>query len=576
MVKSTAHRGPDGSRFIQALCDEFQLFFGFNYLNITSGSSHCIQPYQKAPADAILLFNGEIYNADELKNALLDDGAAAFTSTSDTEVLYHHLLKYGQAGLGMLKGMYALIWFDPTQNTLFAARDESGQKPLYYADTTNYIILSSEIRAIEASGLLSLKINHAQINSLVRYKYIAHPDTFYQQISCLMPNHYLALNKPKEQLTQKHLVKPKKTSSFRKPEWNQILTDAILRHIPEHKPWGLFYSGGIDSALLLALLHQQHIHTQAFHISCGQSTTEVERSAKQFGAHLEIITLTTEQFMQDFDGFIDAMDQPVLDSASFLTWHLSKRAQFKTRVIWTGAGADELFAGYRRHTAFAKYLKNPLYLHIANGLKQMGLHKFLKGGIRKFVEDVQSNPQITFQNFSALYWPEFPPPVEVEPTSEPPSFDRLMSEALNRDRRQYLVNDILLLNDQMGMQHGLEMRAPFMDDDLRQAVCQLSPTELMQNGNKGILKEVLKSLGGKHIINQPKTGFGIPIGEWLRRECCYSLTESLQDNNSPIFQYFDGNFVNLLLHQHFIRKKDHGPLLWALITINAYLKKHSK
>ncbi len=603
MMLSCAYRGPDAQGFRQSTGNRQQAWLAANRLKIMDPSPVADQPMVSPCSRYLLLYNGELYNFYELRNQLLQEGER-FNTHADTEVLLKLLIRKGKEALPQLHGMFAFAFYDQQEETLLAARDRSGMKPLYFFENSHYLILSSETRSILASGLVQKELDEAQIDHYLQYKYATPGRTFFKNIVALLPGHILEKKDLQEKtivpftvgkepplaLPQYHLSESKLLD-----ETENLLTDAVLRHLGADVPCGLFLSGGVDSTLLLSIIQKQGAHpiptfsilNEANERSFGTEDYHYARkAAEMYGQYHYELTLQPSLIEEAWHTYLSKTDQPIGDSASLMTFLLAREAKKAVGVVLSGAGADELFAGYNRHQAFQWYLKN--YALIKNVSPAIKLGRHLPTGFRhpwrksfrllkKMSQSITEDPATTYQNFVRLSMP-FPtgePTAVTQPLTEPePREETYLQYALDQDLHHYLVYDILTLSDQMSMAQSLEMRMPYLDNPLIHFATQLSPRLRLRHGPKWILRQLLERNGGRLFTRRKKEGFGLPTGAWLRKEKFHFLRQPLENPQALLFQYIAFSQVQKMLHAHVRQKADYSQELWALLLLSAWLSHH--
>nr|MDQ3395624.1 asparagine synthase (glutamine-hydrolyzing) [Bacteroidota bacterium] len=427
MARATHHRGPEHNDIVE-IDGKPKIFLGHNRLKIIERSNGANQPFVSPCKRYFLIYNGEIYNFLDLRNQLLDQGIL-FTTYSDTEVLMHLMISKGESALSLLEGMFSFIFYDKESSLVTMARDRNGIKPLFYYHDENYIIASSETKGILASGLISKSLNEKQIFHYLKYRYANSPETFFEGIYHVAPGSYISIYKDKiinKASFEPNAENPEKTSLSKAQiisKTEELIIDALTNQIVADVPVGLFLSGGVDSTLILALMQHSGIPmVPSFSIVHKKKEKSfgtddyifAKEAAAQYGSYHYSIAVDIED-LNAFDGFIQDLDQPIGDSAAFLTYKLSYEAKKNVGVVLSGAGADEVFAGYHRHRAFQKYLENynlikgysPLLkklLQIMPSGFDHPLRKHFQLG-KKFARNYSELPGKTFANFTSLNIP---------------------------------------------------------------------------------------------------------------------------------------------------------------------------
>jgi asparagine synthase (glutamine-hydrolysing) len=518
MMRSTAHRGPDFSDFTQVTAS---LFFAGNRLKILDLSDSSNQPMWDKEKTCVLVWNGAIYNYQELRNDLLTLGFV-FSSNSDSEVLLYWLKYHGENGIQHLKGMFALAFADLSKKKWLVARDPSGEKPLYYAEKNGKWHFSSDSRAIRKVLVPKVGIDTWQF---VPYFYVRHSfplDTFFENIKQFPVGSVwifdLVGNRESMLRWQYPTTNQVKNTQER---FEDLLKDSVLKNFYSERPVGLLLSGGADSSLIYALWYEETGEPRPTYTATFEKKYQgkykdpdfaKKLDKKYFSLHKEIkIELNTVR--ENWDSYIQSLDQPIGDSAGFLTWMIAKEASKEIKVLISGAGADELFGGYNRHKAFQNYLSNPV---LWKAIKKSGVGKILNPNLRKMLESIHENPSNTFIQMSALE--NIPEQYLASFLAYYPKSDFLLKNALNWDRTFYLVNDILKIHDGACMAHGIEGRSPFLDFDLISFSQNLSEEEHVGKIGKKWIREALIKRGLGSIANRKKLGFGLPLEEWFQEK----------------------------------------------------------
>lgn len=512
MMAATAHRGPDHSDWCKITG---QLFLAGNRLKTVDLSDWSNQPLQINQGAHTLVWNGALYNADELRNELLEDGES-FESRSDSEVLLRWLKRHGISGINRLQGMYALVFVEREEKSIIIARDPHGKKPLYYFHQNHLWLFSSEARGIIAAGQIKRQLDKTQ---LTPYLYTRHsfPDkSFFQQVQQIVPGKALQLDFGGNIRAEHRTVIPQATLELpRKEHFRSLLTDATLKHFRADIPVGVLLSGGADSSLLLDTWMREtdlplHTFTARFeqkYLKKYQDPIHARQVAEKYRCVHHEVLITPALLRAQLPEYIASLDQPVGDSASFLSWMIAREAKEHVKILISGAGADELFGGYNRHEAFKQYLQHKAIALKAS--KVMGKLSFLGRHFQKIAKGIRKDEATTFLNFSALrnipadqreaflaYYPKGVPPYKA---------------ALEWDRSYYLVNDILKIHDNALMAHGVEGRAPYLDKNLVSLSMSLTEEQHLSLKPKQWIRELLRETGLEKVAVRKKFGFGLPL-----------------------------------------------------------------
>ncbi|GGZ20875.1 asparagine synthetase B [Echinicola pacifica] len=519
MNRSTAHRGPDHSAWLQ-LSD--RLYVGGNRLITVDPGDYSNPPICTEDQAFCLVWNGAIYNTQELRNQLIDAGVM-FSSRSDTEVLFQWLILF-PLRIGEINGMYSFIFIDKKNNTALIARDPSGQKPLYYYQEGNTWVISSELRAIMGSGLAKVQLNQGQLQPYYYLRHAWSSQTMVAGIRQLNPGDMLSLDLDTGEASFARIAPVASSAdsvAVEDMDFPALLSEAMLRHMEADVPVGLMLSGGVDSSLLLASWMAEtqiplHTYTASFGMEKAGYVDHkfAKKLAKKYRCEAHEVKISAEILVREWPEYISTLDQPVGDSAGFVSWQIAKAAKAHSKILISGAGADELFAGYRRHQAYKTYLKNPkLWSIIASFGKNF---PFLPAALKKFFTSIETSSFHSFVNMTALQ-----PVPQVLFNGFQKEFANQQEgflKALAWDREVYLVQDILKVHDNALMAEGIEGRAPYLDVQIRQMAMKIPEHHLLSMPAKDPLVKALEAAGHPEIGKRKKWGFGLPFGAWMEQE----------------------------------------------------------
>ncbi|HAS44691.1 MAG TPA: asparagine synthase (glutamine-hydrolyzing) [Microscillaceae bacterium] len=590
MNKATSHRGPDRSFYEAIQIGNLTLYLGHNRLKIIDLSDNANQPFYSADKQQVLLFNGEIYNYVSLKNQLKNK--YSFKTQSDTEVLLYWLVEKGLEGIAQLEGMFAFVWIDIRQEKVFLVRDSFGIKPLYYFDDDRYTTVSSEIKGILDSGLVTSTLNEFQIGHYLTYKFAQSPQTFFQDIYQVISPCFFDI--PNHQLVEIEQTEPiaEPLTPLNITDLESLLIQSVEQQLKADVPVGIFLSGGVDSTLLLSITQELGLKSiPSFSIANDAKETNfgtqdyhyARLAAQQFGGdHQEIKAKPTD--LEEFEVWIRRLDQPIADGAIFLTDLLSRFARKSVKVALSGAGADELFAGYNRHQAFYYYLKNYRFFNNLTKRKKLLSSLALDGFahpwrkkmrlIKKLLQNIDSSPAQTFINFTK---PNVIPlnqtfvDSQALPSMAHKEFAQWLTWSLQYDQQHFLAQDVLPLTDAMSMLNSLEVRVPYLSQKLYRGLQHLNPEDLLQQGRKSLLKQWLLKRGGKAFVKRPKEGFGMPFGYWLQQGQLPWVINQLQNPEIPVYKWVNYEGFQKMLKLHIKQKRDYSSEVWSVYLLSEWL-----
>ena len=567
MQNVTQHRGPDAAGLFVHTNDYWQIGIGVNRLQVIDEDGASNQPMISACGNYVLAYNGEVYNYQDLKNQLITKGYE-FKTQSDTEVVLLWLQENGAEGLSSFKGMFALVFVDLAERKVIVARDRQGIKPLFYYKTDYKLIITSSINALEACGLAHLTINNNAINDYLSYRHVMGNHTFYEEIQSCEPGIVSVFN---ETLTRENYV-IKAQSIKEDRSLKNVLVDTVSLHFEAPTAPGLMLSGGVDSTLLLAILNKElginGVNT--YTLGYGEDSKWAKKAADQYDSQHQEIPVSIDS-LQRIDEFLNYTDQPIADHGAFATWVVAEAAAKNSNVLLSGAGADELFAGYNRHRAFNYYLNNHHQTLFFQGVvNKLGLIGLLPKTAKQLFKGLDADPLTTYHNFLQSHGINNRANTDIL-WETPKSLADNLEEALKFDLAHYLVADVLAITDNATMQHSVEARIPYLYDDVIGYAGTISSQKKIKNKGKGPLKKILAEYDGLKYSKRAKHGFGLPLADWLQDKRSFWLWEFLL-KDSPIFEYVPKLNVYQLLRLHQQGKQDNSMQLWSILVLEKWLK----
>ncbi|MBN4079051.1 amidotransferase 1, exosortase A system-associated [Beggiatoa alba] len=597
------HRGPDEG----GIHIETGLGFGHRRLSIIDLSSGH-QPLFNEDETVVVVYNGEIYNFQELSKELSAAGHQ-FKTQCDTEVIVHAWEQWGEACVERFRGMFAFSIWDRNTKTLFMARDRLGIKPLYYSFLSDgQFIFASELKSILAFPDLNRDMDSCAIEDYFAYGYIPEPRTILKNVHKLPPGHTLTL---------RHGAKEYQINEYWDVPFNQRNTDSVvdiqhelidrLREAVEIRmvadvPLGAFLSGGVDSSAIVALmaeLNGQPVNTCS--ISFGDPKfNEVKFAdivAKQYGTNHYVEQVESDDF-DLIDMLAGLYDEPYADSSAIPTYRVCGLARKRVTVAISGDGGDENFAGYRRylHHRYEDKMRSILPLSIRRPLfgslgklypKADWAPKIFRAkstfqalsrdsvegyfhGVSIFDDNLRS--QIFSKNFRTQLGGYQAIEVLRYHAARAPTDDSV-SLVQYLDMKTYLVGDILTKVDRASMAHGLEVRVPLLDHKFVEWTSGL-PTNLKLRGQEGkwIFKKALQPYLSNEILYRRKMGFAVPLAAWFRgplreRVRTAILGPTLQDSG-----LFNHNVLQKILDKHLSGQRDYSAPLWSLLMFESFLR----
>ncbi len=590
MNTALAHRGPNAD----GVWAEDGYALGHRRLSIIDLSESGNQPMLSADGRYVLVFNGEIYNFQTLKQNLT---AYPFTSNTDSEVLLAGLIAEGEEFIKRLEGMFAFAFFDSQEQQMFIARDRLGIKPIYYYHSLspNTLAFSSEIRSLVASGLFEAKISKQAIKDYLIYQSVHFPATILEGVSMLNPGHILSYKKGKVNIypyweLPRAKSKLPLTSSDVKANVRKLTEAAVEKRLVSDVPFGAFLSGGIDSSLVVGLMSKiSPGKVNTFNVNFDESEFSeakyAQLVAKKFKTEHTEITLKPEDFLDSLPNALDDMDHPSGDGPN--TWVVSREVKKAgVTMALSGLGGDELFAGYPIFNRLLK-LKKPLYKTAFRlGSNSIG-NKILPDHLARKMANLPKMSSLE----SSLYAVSRQVFTETEVTKilssdglrEPSNYTLLKS--LNWENDQYIstcsrlelttyLHDTLLCDtDQMSMAHALEVRVPFLDHHLLEYVLSLPDSYKRSKTPKGLLVNSFADLLPSEIVNRKKMGFAFPWLIWLKGSLAPFVKQQFQHLEKH--KVFNALELERIYQQFMDGKMDREwAKIWLLTVLGYWLNKN--
>ncbi len=564
MTDRLSHRGPDG----HGVFLEGAVALGHRRLSIIDVESGS-QPMESATGRSVISFNGEIYNFQELRKDLAA-GGARFRTKSDTEVILALYEKHGSAFLQYLSGMFAFALWDRASQSLLVVRDRIGIKPLYYVEHKGRLVFASEIKALHALCPELDELDPASVNSYFIRQYIGGPGTIFKKIKKLPPATFLEVREGR--VTERKYWQPQPvvqndiTMASAVRELDGMMHGTVSRHLISDVPVGLFLSGGLDSSSLLSYISREgaeRIHTFSVGFGAGSALNETDTArelASQFGTHHHEIHVTSDEVLNTLPHVISNLDQPLADYAILPTFVMSRFAATHVKVVLSGEGADELFAGYNRYHLYA------LLDQLPSALSHFRYARALLPGACLFKEAERRRllPEAFIADSDLA--------AEQQMLADKAFFDPAghLNSMLYTDLRNWLVDDLLIKVDKMGMLASLEARVPYLDHKLVEYVLALRG--MLKAGlrqKKRLLKQVAALHLPAELLARPKHGFTVPVGQWFRGPLRKTISESMMDRLAPD-EWLSRDVVNTLYQQH-LKGRDNGLKLWSILIFNLWL-----
>lgn len=599
MTASLAHRGPDGDGL--SVDAEQRVFLGHRRLAIIDLAGGA-QPMWNDARSIGIVFNGEIYNHRELRAELQARGHRFRTDHSDTEVLVHGYAEWGEGLPERLNGMFAFAIHDRGRRRLFLARDRFGEKPLYTYAKPGLFAFASELAALRRHRAFDETVDPLALQKLFAYGYIPAPHALYRGAAKLPGGHALTVDLDSGRQTLRAYwrfrLEPdhgltEADDGRLAEELRHLLSEAVARRLMSDVPLGVFLSGGVDSATVLALAaqHRPAASIETFTIGFTEPSFDESQPAR---ATADAIGSAHAQEILDLDGaarlipeLLARLDEPLGDPSLLPTYLLSRFTRRHVTVALSGDGGDELFAGYDPFKALSpaghyhRLMAPPLH----RGIRR--LVDLLPSSTRNMSWDFKLKRTLMGLSYGPALWnPVWLSPLEPAAMKDlfhaPLHVDEVYGEAIalweeghgksTVDRTLefftnfYLPDDILMKVDRASMMSSLESRAVFLDNDVVDFCCRLPAHFKYRNGQrKYLLKKAMAPLLPRAVTQRPKKGFGIPAAAWLR---------SLRPAASAAVPGIDRSWIESAWAAHRSGKRDHRLLLWTWMSLQGVVATH--
>jgi asparagine synthase (glutamine-hydrolysing) len=594
MSDTLRHRGPDDEGFY---CGPGAGMAHRRLSIIDLEGGH--QPLANEDDSIWIVFNGEIYNFDELNRRYLSRGHT-FRTRSDTETIIHLYEELGEACFAELRGMFAIALWDGRRKRMILARDRIGKKPLFYSWDGKRLLFGSEIKALFAAGGLSKDMDLAALSDYFSYQYIPAPKTIYRDVRKLQAAHYMTVDASGIRESSYWDIRFDPQEQPSEADWSERFLDefrtSVKSRLVSDVPLGAFLSAGIDSSSVVALMNEFQPPVTTCSIGFTEESydeaVDARRYATELGSnHFEhIVKPNVKELLPKLAWHYD---EPFGDSSAVPTYYVSQMARRHVTVALSGDGGDENFAGYRRYkldmreNQFRSILPGALRRNIFGPLG--GIYPKMDWAPRVF------RAKNTFQSLARspiegyFYGISCCRPAVKRRLLQPDVWNRLAgydslsvfrdhynraegADPLSRiqyvDMKTYLVDDILVKVDRASMANSLEVRCPLLDHKLMELVARIPSKLKLHNGRgKYIFKKALEKTLPSAILNRPKKGFAMPVAEWFRSELKDFAHESIFSHDDGIL---NSTFLTNCWQQHQRGQRDWSALLWCTLMFRLW------
>ena len=588
MTDVITHRGPDSN----GVFSDGNISMGFRRLSIIDLNAGD-QPIYNEDRSLVLMFNGEIYNYQQLREILIAKGHT-FTTQTDSEVLVHGFEEWHEELLNKLRGMFAFAIWNKNDKSLFIARDFFGIKPMHYTQVGDNFVYASEIKSILEFPGFEKKLNRNALNNYISFEYMVPPETFFENVFCLMPAHYLWYRDgqvethrywepkfdPDENMTEDEAVS----------QIEKVFADSVEAHKISDVEVGCFLSSGVDSSYVSTFFEGQKTFTVGF--GEDEHYNEIgyaKELSEKIGLEHHYKTISPDEYWGNIRKVMYHMDQPLADASCIALYFVSKIARDYVKVVLSGEGSDELFGGYNIYHEpddLAGYQKLPLWLRrfFAAVAKKIpfsfrGKNFLIRAALPIEGHFIGNCSMFTLEEKRRLLKSDIPVTLPQKVTK--PYFDRVQDQD-DVTKMQYLdinvwmVGDILLKADRMSMANSLELRVPFLDKKVFEVASRI-PRNLKVN--KQNTKYTMRKAAARHLpeatAQKKKLGFPVPIRVWLREEKYYNIVKQAFTSKTAE-EFFNTDELMRYLNTHNAGKCDYSRQIWTafifLVWYDIYFK----
>jgi asparagine synthase (glutamine-hydrolysing) len=599
-------RGPDGSGFYS----DKVAALGHRRLSIIDVSDNASQPMIDESGRFVLIFNGEIFNYQELRETYFPD-KDNWKSQSDSEVLLHLFIKLKEKCLPLLHGFFAFAIYDNLEKRLFIARDRFGKKPVHYYRNEDYFAFASELKALMAYGIPK-ELDYTSLFQYLQLNYIPQPASILKNVQNLKPGYFLYVGSDifkTQAYYQLRWSQPNEKTTYATAceKLDGLMRSSVKERLISDVPLGAFLSGGIDSSVVVALSSQYTSRLKTFSIGYKDhpffdETDYANLVAKKYNTEHTVFSLTTNDFLEHIDTILDYIDEPFADSSAIPEYILSYYTRKHVTVALSGDGGDEVFAGYNKHAAEwrirQKNFQNQLVKiggPLWNLLPQSRNNKLtnLFRQLSRFAEGAKLDVKERYWRWASFQTEERAKQLlsdEAQLKIDGESFtgqkqlllknldgNKGLEDLLSTDIGLVLLSDMLVKVDLMSMANSLEVRSPFLDHEVVEFAFSL-PTEFKidRKFKKKIVQDTFRKYLPDEIYNRPKHGFEIPLLSWFRNELRSMINgELLSDKFITEQGLFNPQVVRRLKDKLFSNNPgDSHATIWALLVFQNWWKNY--
>ena len=574
ITKELSHRGPE----YQGSYNNQNVSLGHRRLSIIDLSDAGKQPMSTPDKKLQIVFNGEIFNYEELKKDLIKKGHS-FKSNSDTEVLINGYYEYGKNILNKINGQFAFAIYDKIQNKLFLARDQLGINPLYYYWDKKKFIFASEIKAI-IPAVDKLRFDQEQLTNYFVYGYTNSSNSIFKNIYKLNPGSYMEFNLDKNKFKINRYFEFKynyKNTDLNSEEFLNLFEKSVKSRLISDVPIGAFLSGGVDSSAVVAIASKYKKNLNTFSVSFDIDKFDESKYSKEISKKFQtkhrILKFNSKKLRNTIKKLVHHYDEPFGDPSAVPTFILSNFAKKHVTVSLSGDGADELFGGYTTYKNYRLLSIQKLYPRFINKIIHPILFKIIPNSKLYHFFEIGSYPhKLKYARLmSGITKNQCDRYFNIDNKKSLSNYSKsnelnYLDFAQETDINQYLTNNCLAKVDRASLGNALEVRPPFLDKSIIEFASKLKPSLRVKNNiTKFFLKKSLRTILPKHILYRKKQGFAIPLKEYFNSELKDLVKKYTID-------YKSHNYINIKnLKSDFNSLINNNPkLIWRIMMFNLW------
>ncbi len=600
MAGAIAHRGPDDEGFFQAVTRDGRHEIGLAHRRLSIidlSTGH--QPIGNEDGSVQIVFNGEIYNFEPLRDELIAAGHA-FRTKSDTETIVHAYEQWGDECVLRFRGMFAFALWDARRQRLLLARDPFGKKPLFLHEAGGTLAFGSEIKAVLAAPGVKVEVDRSALQDYFAYRYVPGPGTLFAGIRKLMPGSIAVWESGRLRERNYFLPPDRLPRKGPAPSGDVVgnfidkLDESVRIRMISDVPFGAFLSGGIDSSAVVALMSRHSSQpVKTFSVGFSESQYSELGYARTIADHYKTdhheLTISQDHLMQHLPALVRFRDAPVAEPSDIPIYLLSCEARRTVKMVLTGEGSDEFLGGYPKHSA-ERYAA--LYQRIPSALRS-GLfeplvtalpYRFRRAKTAIATLGLGDREERMIRWFGAMSPQEVSAllavqgdtprraskvPFDVAPGNSP------LRSIMYFDQTSWLPDNLLERGDRMTMAASIEARMPFMDHELAALISSL-PDEWRIRGrtSKFVLREAMRRMLPESILERPKVGFRVPVNEWFRTSMKSYLLDHLTGADSRTRDWYHRAALERTLAEHIEGRQNHEKLLWAMLNLEIWHREY--